>query len=163
MNKAELLADLQDQYRNWQALLDQIGPARMDQPGVAEHWSIKDIVAHLGGWQSRLTARIRAAQRGGPDPAPRWPAHLQTDDDINAWIYETNHGRSVREVLEESHRVYGDFLAVVDGLPDDIVIEPAHHVVELGGQRFSMSEFFDHFRDDHEPDVRAWLARVEQA
>jgi hypothetical protein len=116
MNRAELIGGLQEEYRNWQALLDQIGPARMDQSGVAGPWSVKDIVAHLTGWRRRTVARLQAAQRGQPEPPPPWPAQLQTDDEINAWIYESNHGRPVGVVLDESH----------------------------------------------EPDVRAWLVRVEK-
>jgi hypothetical protein len=162
MNKSELLNWLQAEYQQWEAFLDQIGPARMDKPGVAGHWSIKDIIAHLTDWQPWLMARLQAAQRGEPEPPPPWPAQLQTDDEINAWIYEANRGRSVRAVLDESQRVFQQFLAVIEGLPDDILIEPAYHIVRLGGQRFSASEFFDHFHDDHEPDVRAWLARVEK-
>jgi len=162
MKKSEILNWLQEEYQQWEAFLDQIGPARMDQPGVTGHWSIKDIVAHLTGWQPRLIARLQAAQRSEPEPPPPWPAHLQTEDEINAWIYEANRGRSVREVLEESHQVFQQLLAVIEGLPDDILIEPAYHIVRLGGQRFSASEFFDHFHDDHEPDMRAWLARVEK-
>ena len=106
MKKSELLHGLQEEYQQWQALLDQIGPARMDQGGVTGHWSIKDIVAHLTGYHHRTVARLQAAQRSEPDPPPPWPAHLQTDDEINAWIYESNHGRSVREVLSESHHVF---------------------------------------------------------
>ena len=162
MKKSELLNWLQQQNRQWEAFLDQIGEERMDQGGVAGDWSIKDIVAHLTGWQPRLTAHIQAAQRGEPEPPPPWPAHLQTDDEINAWIYEANRRRSVQEILDESRQVFQQFLAVIEGLPDDILIEPAYHIVQLGGQRFSASEFFDHFHDDHEPDMRAWLARVEK-
>jgi hypothetical protein len=62
----------------------------MEQPGVAGPWSIKDIVAHLTGWRWRTVGRLQAALRGEPEPEPPWPAHLQTDDEINAWIYETN-------------------------------------------------------------------------
>jgi hypothetical protein len=40
MKKSELLKMLQEEYHQWEALLDQIGPARMDQPGVTGHWSI---------------------------------------------------------------------------------------------------------------------------
>ena len=162
MNKSELLAWLQAEYQRWEAFLDEIGPARMDQPGVAGHWSIKDIVAHLTDWEPWLMARLQAAQRGEPEPPPPWPAQLRTDDEVNAWIYEANRGRSVRAVLDESRHVFQQFLAVVQGLPADILIEPAHHIVQLGGQRFSLSEFFDHFHDDHEPEVRAWLARVDK-
>ena len=73
MTKAELLKWLQDEYRQWEALLDQIGPARMDQPGVNGHWSMKDIAAHLTGWQRRVVANLQAAQRGEPEPPPPWP------------------------------------------------------------------------------------------
>ncbi|MCX6045404.1 MAG: ClbS/DfsB family four-helix bundle protein [Chloroflexi bacterium] len=161
MKKAELLHWLQEEYQQWEAFLDQIGPERMDQPGVAGDWSIKDIIAHLTDWQPRQIARLQAAQRGEPAPPPPWPAHLQTDDEINAWIYAANHGRSVREVLDRSQQVFQQLLAAIESLPDDIQIEPAYHVVQLGGQRFSASEFFDHFHDDHEPEIRAWLARSE--
>ena len=168
MNKSELLGWLQEEYQQWEALLDQIGLARMDQPGVNGDWSMKDIVAHLTGWQPRLTAHIQAAQRGEPEPPPPWPVHLQTEDEINALIYESNRGRSVREVLDESHQVFQQFLAVVEGLPEDIQIDSVHQrgrvyfVVCLDDKRFAPGEFFDHFHDDHEPDVRAWLARAEK-
>src|SRR3954454_16517930 len=162
MNKSELLSWLQDEYRQWEALLKEIGPARMDQPGVNGQWSMKDLVAHLNGWQPRLITRMQAAQRNEPEPPPPWPATLQNEDEINAWIYGSNRGRAAREVLDESARLFQQLLAVVEGLPDDVRIEQDYHLVWLNDQRFSASEFFDHFHDDHEPDVRAWLARDEQ-
>jgi hypothetical protein len=164
MQKSELLNRLQGEYRQWEALLDQIGEARMDQGGVNGDWSMKDIVAHLTGWQHRVVANLQAAQRGEPEPSPPWPAHLEAEDDINAWIYESNHGRSVREVLDEAQHVYQQLLAVIEALPDDVRvehIEPAFYLVWVDGERFLTGEFFNHFHDDHEPDIRAWLARVE--
>ena len=161
MKKSELLNWLQEEYRQWEAFLEQIDPARMEQPGLNGDWSMKDLVAHLTGWQPRLITRIQAAQRREAEPPPPWPAHLQTEDEINAWIYETNHGRPVQEILDESRRVFQQLLAVMEGLPDDVRIDPAYHLVWLDDQRFPAGEFFDHFHDDHEPDVRAWMARVE--
>jgi hypothetical protein len=167
MKKTALVSWLQEEQRQWEALLAQIGPARMEESGVNGPWSIKDLVAHLNGWQPRLIARIQAAHRNAPAPPPPWPEHLQTDDDINAWIYETNRERSVRDVLDESQRVFHELLAVIEDLPDDMQIETIPHAgrmsyrVWIGDQRFAPGEFFDHFHDDHEPDVRAWLARKE--
>jgi hypothetical protein len=161
VKKTELLNWLREENEKWEALLDEIGPARMDLPGVNGQWSMKDMVAHLTGWQPRLIADMQAAQRGEPEPPPPWPTHLQTEDEINAWIYESNRERSVREVLDESRQVFQQLLAVIEGLPDDVRIEPEWHLVWLNGKRFSASEFFDHFRDDHEPDVLAWLTRTE--
>ena len=93
MKKTELLIWLQEKYQQWETLLDQIGPARMDQPGVIGDWSLKDIVAHLTGWNRWLLARLQAAGSGEPEPPPPWPAHLETEDEINAWVYESNRGR----------------------------------------------------------------------
>jgi hypothetical protein len=74
LKKPELLHWLQEECRQWEALLEQIGPERMEQPGVNGQWSLKDLVAHLKGWQPRLIAHIQAAQRNEPEPPPPWPA-----------------------------------------------------------------------------------------
>jgi hypothetical protein len=131
MNKSELLDWLLVEYQQWEAFLDRIGEARMDQGGVNGHWSIKDIVAHLTGWNRHLIARLKAAQRGEPEPPPPWPVHLQTEDAINGWIYESNRGCSVREVLDESHQVFQQLLAVIEGLPDEVRIDPVHQGEEF--------------------------------
>ena len=162
MKKNELLNWLQEENRQWQAFLDQIGLARMDQPGVNGDWSIKDIIAHLAGWNRRLVAQLQAAHHREPKPAPPWPAQLQTDDEINAWIFQSNCRRPVDEVLEESDLLLQQLFALIEALPEDCQIEAEGHLVWVDDRRFPAGEFFDHFHDDHEPDMRAWLARVEE-
>ena len=162
MKKSELLNGLREEYRQWEALLNQIGTAHMDQPGVVDHWSIKDIVAHLTGWRRRTVVRLQAAQRSEPEPPPPWPAHLQTDDEINAWIYESNHDRSVLEVLEESQQIFQQLLAAVEGLPEEVLMDPQSYLPWLEGNPFSAARLFAHFHDEHEPDMRAWLAQIEK-
>jgi hypothetical protein len=165
MKKPELLTWLREEYQRWQAFLEQIGLERMDQPGVCADWSMKDLVAHLTVWNRRLVASIQAAQRGEPEPPPPWPETLQTEDEVNAWIYEANRGRSARDVLDESQQVFLQLLAVIECLPDDVrieQIEPYYHLVWVGDTRYPAGEFFDHYRDDHEADVRAWFERVEK-
>ena len=56
-------------------------------------------------------------------------------------------------------------LAVIGELPDEVQIEriePAYYFVWVGDKRFQPGEFFDHFHDDHEAEMRAWLERVEK-
>ena len=161
MERSELLNWLKEENQKWESLLDQIGAARMDLPGVNGDWSMKDVVAHLTGWNRWLVIRLQAALRGEPELAPPWPANLQSEDEINAWIYESNRGRSVREVLDESQLVFQQLLSFVEGLPDEVRIERDWRLIWFGDQRFPAGEFFDHLHDDHEPDIRAWLSRVE--
>ena len=162
MEKSEFLNGLQEEYRQWQNLLDQIGQAHMQEPGVSGHCSIKDIVAHLTGWRRRTVRRLQAAQRGEPEPPPPWPAHLPSDDEINAWIYEANQHRTVREVLDDSHQVFQDLLAAIKDLPDRVLMDPQHYLPWLEGSPFTPATLFAHYHDEHEADMRAFLARVEQ-
>ncbi len=162
MNRSELISGLKEEYRGWQALLEQIGTEHMAQPGVSGHWSIKDIVAHLTGWRRRTVARLEAAQRGDPEPAPPWPSHLQTDDEINAWIYDASHKRPVREILDNSHQVFEQLLAAVEGLPDQAFMDVQHYLPWWEGTSLTSEAFFAHFHEEHEPDMRAFLARIKK-
>ena len=154
------MADLQAENQEWEALLDQIGAARMDQPDVAEHWSIKDIVAHLTGWRRRTVAHLRAARRGEGAPVMDWPSELQTDDEINAWIYETNRDRSVQDVLADSRQIFQDMVAAVDAFSDDELADP-QTIPWTEGEPLSAAMLFGHFHDEHEADMRGWLARQD--
>lgn len=162
MKKSDLLNWLREEIRQWDALLDQIGPERMERPGVNGDWTMKDMVAHQTGWNAWQVDRFQAALRGEPEPASPWPAELQTDDEINAWIYQTYRERSVQDMLEETRRVLQQLVTLVEALPSDVRIEhlePAFYLVWLGEERFVASEFFNHYHDDHEQDVRAWMER----
>jgi hypothetical protein len=168
MQKSELVQWFQGEVQQWNALLDHIGMARMEQSGVNGDWSMKDMIAHLTGWNRKLVAGILALQQGEPEPPPPWPDHLDTDDAVNVWLYESNRERPLRDVHDESQQVFQQLLTIVKALPEDVAIETvqqggrAYYLMYLNDQRIQPGEFFDHFHDDHEPDVRAWLARVAQ-
>ena len=159
MSKAQLLNDLKDEQAHWEALLGEIGEAHMTQPGVAGDWSIKDIVAHLTGWRVRTVARLQAALRHEPTPPPPWPPHLQTDDEINAWIYAANKDRPLSDVLEESRAVFQQLVDTLSAFPEAELLDP-RRFDWLEGEPLSGAAFFGHFHEEHEPDMRAWLGKL---
>lgn len=167
MNKSELLIWLQEEHQQWEALLERIDLSKMDQVGVTDQWSFKDLVAHLIPDGIRSIADLQAIQRNEPKPPPPWPDNLKNDDEINAWIYQTYHERPARQILDETHQMFQQLFAAVKELPDDIKIETEHqgervyYHVYLSDQRVQPGYIFDHFHDDHEQDVRAWLTRIE--
>ena len=158
MNKSELIQHLEEENRKYEAFLAQIRPDRMDQPGVAGHWSVKDIVAHVADWRKRTVARLEAAARGASEPPPFWPKNLHTDDEINNWMYEANKDRSVQEVLDDSRRVFQQLVAAIDALPETDLNDP-NRFPWLEGQSLTSVDFFSHFHEEHEPDLRAWLSQ----
>jgi hypothetical protein len=166
VNKSEFLNWLHEEHQQWEALLERIAPTHMDEVGVNSQWSFKDLIAHLIPDGLRSIASLRAIQRGEPEPPP-WTAKLQNDDEINAWIYSINHERPARQILEEARQMFQQLFTVVQELPDDVEIDTerqgkrVYYFVRLGDQRVQPGYIFDHFHDDHEQDVYAWLTRIE--
>lgn len=158
MNKLDLVTWLDHEIHLWEALISDLGPARLDLPNVNGQWSMKDVIAHLTGWNRKHVARLHAALHGQPEPPPPWPADLQSEDDINAWIYSTNKDRSVEYVLETCRDSLRQLRSIVLDLPEGAQINEFYRQLRIGDQSFPVGEFFDHFHDDHEANLRAWLA-----
>lgn len=157
-SKAQLLDDLRHEQDAFEALLDEIGDERMTQL-VAPDWSLKDIVAHLTGWRRRSVARFQAALRHEPQPAPPWPADLQTDDEINAWIYAANRDKSVADVRRESRETFDQLVETLAAFPEAELRDPANFPW-LEGEAWNGAAFFGHFHEEHEADMRAALDKM---
>ena len=158
MRRAELLAELDSEREAWEGLLAQIGEDRMEEPGVAGSWSIKDVVAHLTAWRRRTVGRLEAVANGRPEPTPPWPADLHGDDEINAWFHARDRDKAVGEVLDESRRVFQELVAAIQKLPDDTLSDPTRFPW-MEGAPLSGAAFFGHFHDEHEADMRGYLSR----
>ena len=158
MRRADLLAQLRSENEGWESLLAEIGEDRMDEPGVAGAWSIKDIVAHLAAWRRRTVGRLEAVANGQPEPTHEWPADLHEDDEINAWFHERDRNKSVRETLAESRRVFEQLRSAIEKLPEDALGDPARFPW-MEGTPMTGATLFGHFHTEHEADMRAYLSR----
>jgi hypothetical protein len=158
MRRADLLSELKSENEAWEDLLADVGEDRMEEPGAAGTWSIKDIVAHLAAWRRRTVGRLDAVANGQPEPAPSWPAELRHDDEINAWFHARDRDKSVRDVLAESRGVFQELVSAVARLPEDALSDPARFPW-MEGAPLSGAAFFGHFHDEHEADMRAFLSR----
>src|SRR2546429_659229 len=141
ISKKQLLAEMQSEQAAWLALLDEIGEENMTQPEVAGGWSIKDIVAHLTGWRRRAVRRFQAALKHEPGFTPPWPSELQEDDEINAWIYESNRDRPLADVLSDSREVFQQLIDTFDAFSDDDLQDP-QRFGWLEGEPLSGQAFF---------------------
>ena len=162
-SKAQLLAGLTDEQAQWEALLSDIGEDHMTQPGVAGEWSVKDIVAHITAWRRRTVSRFQAALHHQPIPAPPWPSNLENDDEINAWFHATDRDRSLTDVLSESRAVYQQLYDTLAAFPEEELANPTTFPW-LSGEDFPLTgaALFGHFHEEHEADMRAYLARIRQ-
>lgn len=159
--KAQLLERIQYERNQWETLLHAIGAECMTQPGVTDTWTCKDVVAHLTTWWRREVAGLENVQRSEP-PQPH-PSQRDVQV-INDWIYYTNRDRPLAVILQEAVDVWKDFAEKIEALPEQALMTPGHFNwlpdAALGPQ--SLNNFVEHFHEEHEPMLRAWLNQLSQ-
>ena len=67
-----------------------------------------------------------------------------------------------RKVLDDSHRVFEQLLTAIEGLSDQVYMDVPRYLPWLGENPFAPATVFAHFHDEHEPDMRAWLAQIKK-
>jgi hypothetical protein len=161
VTKASVLDAIDDERADWEALVAEIGPDRLDDPAFAGGWSFRDITAHLMSWRQYGIARLEAAAKGEPEPPAPWPSELQEDDEINAWFSERDRNIPTSEVMKTASNSYVRLRDAVSALPDAALTDPNWFSWTEGkplGAWFLNRSYFGHLHEEHEPDIRAWLA-----
>ena len=163
MSKEAYLQTFRQEREAWNKLLLEVGEPRMEQPGLTELWSFRDLVTHLTGWRKRTVARIRAGCGNEiAEPTP-WPAEMGSEeagdadtDRINEYIFETGRSQNLREVLDESEIVLNQLQNALEALPESAFDSP-DCFAWLEGQPLSSISMFSHLHEDHEADIYRWL------
>jgi len=167
MARLDSRAALLDAVRGLRAEIERViaeaGEARMEEPGSFDDWTFKDLLAHLTGWRWTTVARLEAALRREAPVFP-WPAPLDEERDldaINRWFYETNRARPVAAVLAESRETFDRVERSIVALPEDDLLRPGRFpwLGEWVLGPAVVSGTMLHYREEHEPAIRAWLVR----
>jgi hypothetical protein len=163
MTRQEALAAFDAARREHRDFLASIPRERMTEPGATGPWSVKDVIAHVTAWRGRTIARLEAAVAGQPEPPPPWPPELHetaSDDPINAWFYERYRDEPLDAVLAGWDASFDRLRAACVALPDKALFDAAHFPWLEGTALIEALSrgFLGHFRDEHEPILRAWLA-----
>lgn len=153
----ELIEEIHAERAAWQALLAEVGEQRMEEPGPMGDWTFKDLAAHLLAWRERTIARFETGPDGSAPP-PAWPASLDGDDEINAWIHEQHRDRPLGDVLADMDRSYERLAALFTTMPEDDLMTPGRWGFEgMEATPLVDADIFGHFHEEHEPSLREWL------
>jgi hypothetical protein len=164
--KDRLLATLRDARAQWEGLLDEIGEARLTEPGACGDWSVKDVLGHLAAYQRYWGARLRGEATGVPptardlfdrdDPPPR----AESEEEQNAAIHALYAPLPPAVVLAK-WRAASDLLSDgVAGLSEEDVATPGRFAW-AGDAPLAEAMAGDTYRHaaEHAAGVRAWLDR----
>ena len=94
--KDHILAALREQFERWEELLAGLSEEQIATPRFDLDWSIKDVMAHLWGWQQISIARMEGGLHDREPEFPKWVMELQgvweeNADQTNDRIFEINH------------------------------------------------------------------------
>lgn len=158
--REELIAVIENAQLDIEGLIEQVGEARLAEPGVTGEWSVKDILAHMTAWEERIVAWAEALLQGTrPKPAP-WSRDW-SEEQVNAAIFESNRDRPLADVLRRWRQTHQGVIAGIGALSEDVLF---HQKVEwLGGGSFADAvpgNSYEHYRT-HASEIRKWLATHE--
>lgn len=153
MNKQELIAKVEEAQSKWQSLLSEVGEARMEEPGVAGDWSVKDIIAHIAAWEGRVLARMESEATGTPLEMTSWEM-----DKMNEEFYSRARDRSLKDVLADSRTSHERFMAFIQSLSEEDLFEGGRFKWTQGNPFYHWVEgnTYEHY-DEHAASIREWL------
>lgn len=132
MTTQELISTMREGRQHWDDLLRTIGFDHMTQEGANGTWSVKDVIAHITGWDQWTTARIKANLTGTLPSDIETYGHEMPDevkqakgfDTINAWFVQTHAHLTPEQTLQESDYVFGTLLTAISSIPDSDLTDP---------------------------------------
>ena len=154
--KAELLQFVQDGRSELEGILSQVPQDRMEEKGVETDWSVKDILAHITAWETKMTQVMGELQSN--DAMPDWPVDDEGVDALNALFYTTNKDKPLAQVLADFAASYPRALAATEAMSETDLFDPYRFAWRNGRPLWWMvaGNTFGHYWD-HIPNIQAWL------
>ena len=154
MNKQELIQRIETDWARLQASLDGLSEEQLHTPGVVGEWSVKDILAHIAAWQTRLIAAMFKAEKG---LIPDTTGGGTTVDKLNAQWYREMKDRSFDQVWEDLDASYHQVLARLENLSEQDLVEPKRFKWMKGEpfERYLAGDSYEHYVE-HAGQIEAW-------
>lgn len=164
--KEHILAALREQFDRWEELLGGLSEEQITTPQFDLDWSIKDVVAHLWGWQQTSIARMEAAGEQREPELPRWIGEASGDweedaDKTNARIYETFHHMTWAEVYQDWREGFLRLIELGEPIPERDLLDSDRCAWLRGySPAFILVASYEHHQE-HLDKLSAWLEEHE--
>jgi hypothetical protein len=146
--KDELLNEAAREYKALHEALQGLNEAQMTEVWLGE-WSVRDIVAHITGWQQQMEPALERLARG-ERPIPDGVSY----DDVDGWnarFAEARRHTAVADVLLELDKAHEGFMRAAAAVPVERfqVGKTAWKIVD--------GNSVHHYRE-HAEQIRTWRA-----
>jgi hypothetical protein len=158
MTKDELIKQIEAEWDHLQTALDGLTEEQMHQPGVVGEWSIKDILAHITAWQTRLITTLFKVEKGF---TPDTTEGGKTVDQMNKKFYREMKDRSFDQVWDDLDSSYHQLLSRLAGWKEKDLFDPKHFKW-MKGDPFAVyitGDSYEHYAE-HAAQIREWRKTI---
>jgi len=142
--KRDLLAAEDVGWTEFLWLVESLTAEQMQEPGyLAEGWSVKDLLGHIGAWQAETVQVLEQIRMG--TYTPRWV----DVDAFNQRFYQANRDLPLPVVRAECWSARNRMLEEWNALPE-VVPEAEEWFVESGSSHYA----------EHVERLRAWVSEL---
>ncbi len=126
--KTIVLDLLQQGHRDEAACLQELGETERTAMGTLERWSAKDHMAHRTFWHQDLIGKVTAI-----GTHQEVPPGEESDDQINAMVFEEQKLHPWSALHAESERVYAELIQLIEQLSEADLTAPNRFASITGG------------------------------
>ncbi|MCJ7513481.1 MAG: ClbS/DfsB family four-helix bundle protein [Anaerolineales bacterium] len=161
-SSSEVFELIQQERRALELVLERLSPGLWTRPGLDGVRSVKDMLAHIAGWERRMVEWLDASYRG---LTPERPAPGMTWDDLdrlNQIAYEENKHKSKEAVRQEAKAAYSQALQAVQRMTNGDLLDGSRFAWRDGDPMWHMvaANTWSHYRE-HREQIEAWLREGE--
>jgi hypothetical protein len=124
LTKVELMERIGSSWQALQTALDQLSTEQMTATRDAAGWAVKDHVMHMAAWERSMLFLLRGEPRHAGLSVPEDLFLSESEEAINAAIYERYADLPPQEALKELRDVHEQMMALLQTLPETDLYKP---------------------------------------
>lgn len=174
-SKNALLEAMEAGRKEWLDLLARVDKKQMEEPGVEGHWSVKDILAHILGYEQYAAALLMDQKAGTTQETQMLDAYFQTQlalfrrthpdfpeqlaevrgEQVNEVFVAACRYKDIDEVRQMEQAAYDNLVHWVNQFDDDALLAP---FTSNGKSLLDIlpNQVYAHYRL-HTPAIEKWL------
>ena len=154
--KADVERELLDAWEALGSAVDSFSDMELEQPGVVESWSIKDLLGHIAFWAQEAAENLQLIVAGKADEVQR-PSDEKVMDEWNEREWRLRRERSVSDVREEWLESFQGAMQALAACPSEKLEEEVAGNTAL---KLFAEDTYEHYKE-HLAHLTAWRRELE--
>jgi Protein of unknown function (DUF1706) len=151
LDRQKLVKQLDKAWATFKESYAGLSESQLTQPGVTGNWSVKDIIAHVTGWEEEALKHLPLIIEGGRPP--RYSTKYGGIDAFNAQMTEQRQGFLLSKVLRQMDETHRRLVTYVQSLPEQ------QFTRETRVRRRLRLDTYSHY-PKHAKAIREWRERL---